>query len=248
MKYKIISYFFDAWWLPLLCFGFTLVLFIAGAFTASDLFQNISVVIYFVGMGVLFLSTVYQLLEKRWIRGIVTGLVFGASVAGFMLFTLMLFVKGVTDGDKWADNLKIPTDIPLHYPKGNYYSYPDSDTSGNIDRSQMDLELYHSYQPGMYYYDFWTGKRASGTIYLKAFEITKNYPLSEERLEKNSALKIHNPSDSIRRFGSQDHFTIYEGDWGKPYAARFEVWFRPAAGEDEQKLFEKNFVIEGWQH
>jgi hypothetical protein len=40
--------------------------------------------------------------------------------------------------------------------------------------------------------------------------------------------------------------TIYEGDWGKPYAARFEVWFKPDNGGNEQKLFQKNYKIEGW--
>jgi hypothetical protein len=40
---------------------------------------------------------------------------------------------------------------------------------------------------------------------------------------------------------------IYEGDWGKPYAARFEVWFTPDAGGPERKLAERIFKIEGWQ-
>ena len=40
---------------------------------------------------------------------------------------------------------------------------------------------------------------------------------------------------------------IGEGDWGKYYAARFEVWFDPDSGAPERKLLEKNFKIEGWQ-
>jgi hypothetical protein len=56
-----------------------------------------------------------------------------------------------------------------------------------------------------------------------------------------------NKSDRIIRFESPNYFTIYEGDWGKPYAARFEVWFEPTENGNERKLFEKNFIIEGWQ-
>ena len=37
-----------------------------------------------------------------------------------------------------------------------------------------------------------------------------------------------------------------EGDWGKPYAARFEVWFKPGSGQRERKLLERTFRIEGW--
>jgi hypothetical protein len=42
-------------------------------------------------------------------------------------------------------------------------------------------------------------------------------------------------------------FTIYEGDWGKPYSARFEIWFIPDNGGKERKLVEKNYKVEGWQ-
>ena len=48
-------------------------------------------------------------------------------------------------------------------------------------------------------------------------------------------------------FFSNTHFTIYEGDWGKPYAARFEVWFTSESGDSDRKLMEKVFKIEGWQ-
>ena len=50
----------------------------------------------------------------------------------------------------------------------------------------------------------------------------------------------------MKKFGTNDHFTIYEGDWEKPYGARFEVWFKADNENEEIKLFEKNYVIEGW--
>jgi hypothetical protein len=54
-------------------------------------------------------------------------------------------------------------------------------------------------------------------------------------------------TEPAERFGTKAGFTIYEGDWGKPYAARFEVWFKPDSGKTERKLAERIFKIEGWQ-
>jgi hypothetical protein len=48
------------------------------------------------------------------------------------------------------------------------------------------------------------------------------------------------------KFGTKKHFTIYEGDWGNPYAGKFELWFKPKNGGRERKLLTKNYIIEGW--
>ena len=72
------------------------------------------------------------------------------------------------------------------------------------------------------------------------------YALSTDRLPNSSSVKVYNPTDSIKKFGTTSHFTIYEGDWGQPYASRFEVWFKPDNGGKERKLFKKNYKIEGW--
>lgn len=91
------------------------------------------------------------------------------------------------------------------------------------------------------------GKISEGTVLFKAYEITQNTRLSKGGLSKSSSVPVSNLSDSLKRFGTNDHFTIYEGDWGKPYAARFELWYKPEKGE-EKKLTENNYIIEGWQH
>ena len=49
------------------------------------------------------------------------------------------------------------------------------------------------------------------------------------------------------RFSYQVEVTIYEGDWGVYYPARFELWFVPESGLPERKLLEDSFRIEGWQ-
>jgi hypothetical protein len=77
--------------------------------------------------------------------------------------------------------------------------------------------------------------------------VTKGTPLSETRLKERSNEWVGWSSDPNELFFSNTDFTIYEGDWGKPYAARFEVWFQPDSGAMERKLLEKVYKIEGWQ-
>ena len=102
-------------------------------------------------------------------------------------------------------------------------------------------------QPGIYGVVYSLNPGEPGTVYLKAFEVTKGIPLSVERLEAKSKTRMTWSTDSSELFGAKAGFTIYEGDWGKPYAARFEVWFAPDSGKPERKLAERIFKIEGWQ-
>ena len=58
---------------------------------------------------------------------------------------------------------------------------------------------------------------------MKAYEITQNISLSEDRLLETTKIEINNTTDSIKKFQTNSLFTVYESDWGKPFAARFEV-------------------------
>jgi len=87
---------------------------------------------------------------------------------------------------------------------------------------------------------------APGRVYLKAFEITHNERLSNDRLKTATNEWIGWSNDPTELFLSETHFTIYEGDWGQYYGARFEVWFEPDDRSAERKLLERNFKIEGW--
>ncbi len=73
---------------------------------------------------------------------------------------------------------------------------PDSITNRQVTKT--DFQLYNSFQPGLYEYDFWTDKIESGTIYIKAFEITQEYGLSTDELPASSSVKVYNPSDAIQ--------------------------------------------------
>jgi hypothetical protein len=39
-----------------------------------------------------------------------------------------------------------------------------------VRKTKTDLQLYNSFQPGLYEYDFWIDRIENGTIYLKAYE------------------------------------------------------------------------------
>lgn len=244
---KIITYCFDKWWRPILFFGVTLALVVISELTSNHILGNISFVLLGFGLLALLISTIYQLTKKRWLKATVTIFIFAGTIAGFIMYSVFLFFTEILDGDKWADNLKIPPNIQLDNPIDLIKDDQRPDSILALTKSQTDFQLYNSFQPGLYQYDFWTGKIEDGTIYLKAFEITQEYALSTSKLPTTTAVKIYNTSNRIEKFGTISHFTIYEGDWGKPYAARFEVWFKPDSGGPELKLFVKNYKIEGWQ-
>lgn len=85
-----------------------------------------------------------------------------------------------------------------------------------------------------------------GCVYLKAYEITGNTRLSEDRLKKRSTELIGWSEDPKELFRSSFQFTIYEGELSQFYGARFEVWFAPENGKDDRKLIESNWKIDGW--
>lgn len=128
--------------------------------------------------------------------------------------------------------------------------------AGSTREGDAFIELKDLTQPGLYQSTSWLNPGESGSVYLKAFEVTQNTPLSAQllRLESEEQIGWSNRPDEL--FMANTNFKIDEGSWGKPYAARFEVWFSPDAGTGnsseatlrDRKLLEKVFKIEGWQH
>ena len=109
------------------------------------------------------------------------------------------------------------------------------------------FRLLEGMQPGIYGVTYSLNPGEPGIVYLRAFEVTQGTPLSAGKLRRSSETRMTWSDNPVERFGAKTGFTIYEGDWGKPYAARFEVWFKPDSGKHEHKLAERVFKIEGWQ-
>lgn len=241
---KLFTYCFDKWWRPILFFGLTVGLFSIAELKAKTMIQNIFFFLLGPGLLVLLVSTIYQFAKKRWSVAILTTVITGVAFIGFFFYSIAMFWKIQSEPDRYADNLKIPTNIQINLP----LNQTEPELINNTD-----FYLYNSFQPGLYQYAFWTKRIDKGEIYLKAFEITNNDQLSANRLKESSLIQVFNPTDTIIKFqmerGNSEFgrpFTIYEGDWDKPYAARFEVWFKPDNGGKERKLIEKNYKIEGW--
>ena len=247
---KLIESYLSLWYVPVLV---SVAIGLLGFFTI----QYPSEIILWISLGFPTLAILasgllglIRLLKRDYKKALLQiGLTSIVAVIGFAFasFFLMLYPY-----DFYASSLSIPEGIQIHEPGGTKFRQVviHSGTAETKDQlinpSKTDFELRNSSQPGLYEIDAWVGKTDSGKIYLKAFEITKNDPLSEPYLQMKSSIEVVNPTDSIRKFSSADHFTIYEGDWGDYYAARFELWYKPNGSNPEVLLAEKNYRIEGW--
>ncbi|MBN2133878.1 MAG: hypothetical protein JW741_30530 [Sedimentisphaerales bacterium] len=116
-----------------------------------------------------------------------------------------------------------------------------------VRRGDPVLNLHEGMQPGIYEVEVWINPGEAGAVYLKAFEVTRGTRLSSHDLRRYSNERTGWSEDPNELFYSNTRITIYEGDWGDPYAARFELWFVPDSGKTERKLLERVFKIEGWQ-
>ena len=242
---KIFIYCFDKWWRPILLWAIAVGIVVSNEITKVNSLGIVNYWILTIALLGLIVSIIYQLIKRRWFKALLTGLFFGGTITALVLYVLFIFFIETIDGDGWADNLTIPENIDLNLPKEiEFRNHPDS--INTIVKNKIDFELYNSFQLGIYEYELWLNEIENGTVYLKAFEITQEYQLSTDRLPKGSTIKVNNESDKILKFESNSHFTIYEGDWGKPYAARFEVWFKPDNKDKERKLMDKIYKIEGW--
>jgi hypothetical protein len=242
---KILEYCFGRWWRPLVFFGLTALLFVT-----SEVVQNhelIDYAFYFLLLGYLMLifSTVYQLRQRKWLYVVLNISILGLGIVGWVALSVIQFWIGQFVSDRYADNLIIPDDIEINDPIESKWN-AKNDSVSVVKKQEFDFEVYQGFQPGLYKFDVWIGRIDSGIVYLKAYEITQNDRLSKESLTKGSSIRVGNINNKIKRFKTQGHFTIYEGDFGQPYAARFEVWYLPDKG-GERKLAEKNYKIEGWQ-
>ncbi len=246
-----LKYFFDKWWPPVLLLLVSCLIFVLSENFENEIFNAVSILLLGIGLLLVIISAFYSFIRKKWLIGLFHLAIFGLTIIGIFLYAFAMFWIGLFVPDNFARNLKIPENIELEEPAdtefGNNFESVRPDSITNRIVTKTDFQLYNSFQPGLYEYDFWTNKIDSGIIYLKAFEITHEYPLTANRLPKTSSVKIYNPKDSIMKFSTTSHFTIYEGDWGQYYAARFEVWYKPDNGGSEQKLIEKNNKIEGCQ-
>ena len=133
-----------------------------------------------------------------------------------------------------VDSLKDESCIDAILPEPKMYVPPE----------KSDFKLINGMQGGIYCYRATVNPGEAGEVYLRAYEVTKGTRLSAERMKQRTTEKITGRGEHTIGVGKE--FTIYEGDWGKFYAARLEIWFVPANGGKPRKLKEKPFKVQGW--
>lgn len=198
-------------------------------------------------------ASMWNLYRKKWVKGLLNLCILSVSV--FMI-TIVFVISNISkpisfssNGEDFAEKLKIPQNMPVAEPK----TAPDNldsraeDLSEQVRKGQSSFQLYKLSQPGKYYAEIWINPGQPGLIYLKAYEVTQKIPLSVKSLKEKSKQYVDWSDNPNEIFYSGTRFTIYEGDWGDPYAASFQVWFKPNDKNRTRKLMEKTYKIEGWQ-
>lgn len=227
----------QTWWASLVLLVFSILLSYLGLEFRSKALAMVSDWLVLFAFLAVFFSMIRHFVKRKLAWGLVELIVLIPTLLMYATFAM------VYPYDFFADDLSIPTDIQ-NYPAVLPAEPVQLDSLSGGTPGQFNL--YDSFQKGLYEYDVWLHSSESGTAYLKAFELTEGTELSAEGLREKSKIRIKPTFGRTRRFGTKTDFTIYEGDWGYPYAARFELWFKPDGPQPERKLLEKNYVIEGW--
>ncbi|WP_196887499.1 hypothetical protein [Aureivirga sp. CE67] len=244
---KIIKAYKEKWFVPVLFAAFCGIIGTITIFIQNEIIFYISLYLPFLAILASGITGIIRIFMKNYKAGILQ--IISTGMLGLVgLFIILGIIFRLHPYDFYADSLKIPDNIEINIPKGQTFGFSDENKPEPIRiPKDKDFELYNASQPGLYNYEIWLSKIDSGKIYLKAYEITKNDGLSEGMLRMKSELIIGHSNDSLIKYETNDSFTIYEGDWGKPYAARFEVWYKANNSNEDIKLLEKNYKIEGWQ-
>lgn len=224
----MIDHFLKTWWKPIILYLIVYAIFLIGLFNVNKLIVELFEWLIFFSIIIILISSAYILFKSKWYYSILQ-----LGILGMTMFYLMSFLMFYSN-DFFADDLEITKNIKFEKPKNEI----DTITI----RKQNTLEIRNDSQPGIYEYYFWYKPSEKGKLYLKAFEISQNIPLSEQEIKDRSSIDVKS-NDSLQLFHKV--FTIYEGDWGKFYGSKISVYFKPD-NKPEQKLIEKNYIVEGW--
>jgi hypothetical protein len=252
IKKYIINIFLSWWRLPLL----SIITSIISIFITLNNYRSIFwfaiwlETITIISLFLILIISIYYFLKYQIKKGLITFLLLIICI----IINLIIYIIGgislwAIGRDGFADDLKIPDNIQLTLPLAENDKTRLNSSSKHIFNNENEIyfDLRKSIQPGIYFYEIWMNFQKAGKIYLKAYEVSKNISLSSESLKKETLCKVKFSSDASELFFFSKEFFIFEGDWGKPYAARFEIWFISDSDINEIKIYEKNFKIEGWQ-
>lgn len=167
----------------------------------------------------------------------------------WVLLILIIPIPGIigrSATDRFGQKHQIPEGLEYNEPL-SFDSISDIHAQPAADSLITDsyLQIWNSYQGGMYQYDFYYPELAAGEIYLRCYEVTDGIRLSKKEITEQSKVEI-GQNHSFGKLVDKKGFTIYEGNWEEYYAARIEVWHKDASSGIETKLMEKIYKVEGW--
>jgi hypothetical protein len=246
---------------------FTVMLERTSYITLISIVNNLLMIELFIGL-ILVVLQFRKGKRYRAIIQIISGIIITWATIVFLIPASMFG----EDKDTFADNITIPTDIEFSKPTSqcwhnmeasswemmNFFSEQYNKRQEVSIKTGEDLELCEWMQWWIYWYKARIKTQKSWKIYLKAFEITKQTPLSESDIPQKSIsnlteIQVWNTSWLIKQFTlssrewySDNDFTIYEWDFNKKYVARFELRFKPDDWSKDYKILEKNYLIEWW--
>lgn len=227
------------WWIFPLLLGFSMLT-MSLTFAVEPLFvENIVTILFLLTIVALPVSWVYLLLNRQWWKCIFS---FVTSAIIVFVLWLPLVLGALSAPDRFGKNHPIPTGLKYELPLS---AECDSLIAADSLHPDTYLQIWNDIQGGMYQYDFYYGHLPAGEIFLRCYEATKNIALSEHDIKESSRVAI-SPQTQFGKIVNRQPFTIYEGDWEDYYAARIEVWYKNAETNQESKLLEKIYRVEGW--
>lgn len=139
-------------------------------------------------------------------------------------------------------SIKIPENINFERPT-QFLTNHQIDSLKSIDVNEEKIVVVGDGYNGYTFY-MWHKPIEKGKIYIKAFELTQNVQLSEEKLNERTKNDVSQLSSEFKLY--EGNSVIYEGTFSNFYPVRFELWFKPESSDKETKLTETNYVIDGW--
>ena len=223
---KISEKYSRIWWISIIAYLIPVGIFMLGLMLQRDFLISLALVIFFLNVIGSLISSTVQIKIKRWYY------IFPQLIVTVVLIVYVGIIFMFSPPDFYGAHKQIPENIDISEPLESIPKLTDFQTTDLIISGELG------------YYNYYTNIKPieSGTFYLKAFEVTSNDPLSEERLKDKSKIKYDFSKTEIL----SNDFTIYEGSWGDKYGVRLELWFTPNSDKADYKLIEKNFIIEGW--
>ena len=205
--------------------------------------------------GLIIASLVVAIIKKRY------GVAIGVVTMGILLFiyssvTLVLIGLGEGAGDNFGKRHPIPAGME-YYTTGITAEYGNANAQAYLDSLVIErgIVMVDYGQPGQYrYMAYVPAIPEKGHIYLKLYEATTDFPLSEY-IKTHTTLPVE-ASDTARIYmmkdedpdtwRASDRFRIQEGSWGDYYAARVELWYKPESSDEEKLLHSVIYKVEGW--